>query len=62
MGYFEGLTNGNFKKDRDGNTIFFPWGILGKGRVLPDEQTEKKSVFLSAATTRCLFQQSLALA
>ena len=42
MGYFEGLTNGNFKKDRDGNTIFFPWGILGKGRVLPDEQTEKK--------------------
>jgi len=42
MGYFEGLTNGNFKKGQDGNTIFFPWGVLGRGRVLPDAPTEKK--------------------
>ena len=29
MGYFESLTNGYFKKDLSGNTIFFPWGVLG---------------------------------
>ena len=40
MGYFDGLTNGSFKKDKNGNTVFFPWGVLGKGRVLPDESTE----------------------
>ena len=42
MGYFDGLTSGNFKKDGNGNTVFFPWGILGKGRVLPDESTETR--------------------
>jgi len=42
MGYFEGLTNGSFKKNSDGNTVFFPWGVLGRGRVLPDEPTETK--------------------
>jgi hypothetical protein len=40
MGYFDGLTNGNFKKDKDGNTVFFPWGALGRGRILPDRSTE----------------------
>ena len=42
MGYFEGLTNGSFKKDKAGNTIFFPWGVLSGGKVLADEQTETK--------------------
>ena len=42
MGYFDGLTNGSFKKDKNGNTVFFPWGVLGKGRVLPDESTETR--------------------
>ena len=42
MGYFEGLTSGSFKKNKDGNTVFFLWGILSKGRILPDEPTETK--------------------
>ena len=42
MGYFEGLTNGSFKKNKNGNTVFFPWGILSRGRVLPDESIETK--------------------
>lgn len=42
MGYFEGLASGSFKKNKDGNTVFFPWGMLSKGRVLPDESTETK--------------------
>lgn len=40
MGYFEGLAGALFKKDGDGRTIFYPFGSLGKGRVLPDEKTE----------------------
>lgn len=48
MGYFEGLTNASFKKDQAGNTIFFPWGVLGRGRILPDEPTETRvRAFLS---------------
>jgi hypothetical protein len=42
VGYFEGLTNGSFKTDSEGNTVFYPWGVFGKGRILPDEPTEKK--------------------
>ena len=37
MGYFKGLTNASFKQDQSGNTIFFPWGIFGRGRILPNE-------------------------
>ncbi|MES2355158.1 MAG: hypothetical protein V4568_12310 [Pseudomonadota bacterium] len=42
MGYFEGLANANFKKDKAGNTVFFPWGALGRGKILPNEQMETK--------------------
>ena len=36
MGYFDGLTNASFKPDADGNTVFFPYGALGKGRLIAD--------------------------
>jgi hypothetical protein len=39
MGYFDGLTNSAFKQDAEGREIFYPHGMLGKGRVLPDAQT-----------------------
>lgn len=42
MGYFEGLADASFKKDSKGNSVFYPWGVLGKGRVLPDETTKTK--------------------
>jgi hypothetical protein len=42
MGYFEGLADASFKKDSNGNNVFYPWGVLGKGRVLPDEATKIK--------------------
>ncbi|HWW99406.1 hypothetical protein [Collimonas sp.] len=42
MGYFDGLANSNFKKSQDGHTLFFPWGVLGRGRVLPDEAAADK--------------------
>lgn len=42
MGYFEGLADATFKKDSSGNSVFYPWGVLGKGRVLPDEPTKTK--------------------
>lgn len=40
MGYFEGLADASFKQDAQGNNIFYPWGVLGKGRILPDETTK----------------------
>jgi len=42
MGYFEGLADASFKEDSNGNTVFYPWGVLGKGRILPDETTKTK--------------------
>ena len=36
MGYFDGLTNASFKPDTDGNTVFFPYGVWGKGRLITD--------------------------
>ena len=37
MGYFDGLTAASFKKDAEGRDLFFLWGKLGKGRVIPSE-------------------------
>ena len=37
MGYFNGLTAASFKKDAEGRDLFFLWGKLGKGRVIPSE-------------------------
>ena len=42
MGLFDGLTNSSFKSDAEGNTIFFPYGKLGKGRAIADRNTEEK--------------------
>lgn len=42
MGYFEGLVGGAFKKDTQGRAVFYPMGVLAKGRVLPDDATEQR--------------------
>ncbi len=39
--YFSGLSRAGFKRDKQGNRVFYPWGVFGKGRILPDEQTER---------------------
>jgi hypothetical protein len=42
MGYFDGLIEGNFKTAADGQRLFPPWGVWGKGRVLADARTEQR--------------------
>jgi hypothetical protein len=42
MGYFDDLFDGVFKTDPKGNSIFYPWGFLGKGYILPDAKTKQK--------------------
>src|SRR5262245_2972311 len=39
MGYFDGLTNASFRKDAQGRDLFYPHGVFGKGRIIPDAQT-----------------------
>lgn len=36
MGYFAGITDAIFKKDGNGNVVFYPWGVFGRGRVFSD--------------------------
>ncbi len=38
MGYFRHLTEESFKSANNGNTVFYPWGRLGKGYVVPDRE------------------------
>src|SRR3989337_695722 len=37
MGYFDGLTDGLFKKDTLGDILFYPWGMLGSGFIIKSE-------------------------
>ncbi|GIW90597.1 MAG: hypothetical protein KatS3mg109_1029 [Pirellulaceae bacterium] len=39
MDNFVAWIDGLFKKTHDGRVAFFPWGVLGRGYVLPDDQT-----------------------
>src|SRR4051794_941054 len=40
--YFEGLIAGGFKTAADEQRLFYPWGVFGKGYVLPDTRTEQR--------------------
>ncbi len=42
MGYFDGLVSGSFKTDAAGNSVFYPWGIMGKGYILRTVAEEEK--------------------
>lgn len=37
MGYFDGLTDGQFKKSTTGEIVFYPWGAIGKGYILKSQ-------------------------
>jgi hypothetical protein len=40
MSYFDGLTEASFKKNTQGETLFYPWGALGKGYIVQDTKKE----------------------
>lgn len=42
MGSFDELAQKQFKKDAAGNDVYFPWGILGKGYVVPSRAHAEK--------------------
>jgi len=42
MGYFDALTSSSFKTTKDGRKLFFPWGTLGRGYLIPTEEEYEK--------------------
>ncbi len=42
MGYFDGLTDGLFKRGSDSRALFYPWGVLGSGYVIPNDEERQK--------------------
>lgn len=42
MGYFDGLSDAIFKTDAKGRSIFYPWGVLGKGYILSNEPRKQQ--------------------
>ena len=43
MGYFDQLAEAAFKTSDDGEIIYYPNGVLTKGRVIPDQETRDKA-------------------
>jgi hypothetical protein len=37
VGYIDALTSSCFKTAQDGSKLFFPWGTLGRGYVIPSQ-------------------------
>lgn len=40
--YFDSLVNPLFARDSQGRFVFYPYGALGRGRILPDEATAER--------------------
>jgi hypothetical protein len=38
MGYFDALTSSYFKTGQNGSKLFFPWGVLGRGYLIPSDE------------------------
>lgn len=38
MGYFEAIADSYFKKTTSGQNVFYPWGVLGSGYIIPTEE------------------------
>ena len=49
MGYFNALSEALFKEDENGNSIFYKWGVFGRG-VLIDTQERRDKVILFIST------------
>jgi hypothetical protein len=51
MGLFSSFSDGMTKTDAHGRRVFFPFGMMGRGRVLPDQLTEQRlRRFLTVST------------
>ena len=44
MGYIDALSEVLFKKDDDGNTVFYKWGVMGRGVVIDTEERKEQIV------------------
>ncbi|RJP93500.1 MAG: hypothetical protein C4518_06365 [Desulfobacteraceae bacterium] len=42
MGYFRNLTNSSFKQGNNGERLFYPWGVCGKGYILESIEQESR--------------------
>jgi peptidoglycan/LPS O-acetylase OafA/YrhL len=38
MGFLDAICEGSFVRRTDGRLLFFPWGALGRGYVIPSEE------------------------
>ncbi len=51
MSVIDGIVDASFKTGEDGSPLFYPWGILGRGYVIPNaRRKEQIQVFLRRYT------------
>lgn len=55
MGYFNALASGIIKKDVQNRSIYYPWGVLGKGYVISSEEKETDIKNLVIRFYQCIF-------
>lgn len=42
MGYFNGIVDGSFKTTEDGVLLYYPFGVLGQGYVIPTNEKKQE--------------------
>ena len=42
MGYFDALASSSFKTTEDGQQIFYPWGVLSRGYIVPSAHEHER--------------------
>lgn len=50
MKYFESIADSYFKKTNKGKDVFYLWGVLGKGYIIP---TEEKAIEIRKSFKKC---------
>jgi hypothetical protein len=61
INYFKKLGDLMFKSDESGRTLYYPWGSLGRGYVVPDKVTENKIRFFLVAYQCVVYFSFIAL-
>lgn len=60
--YLEGMVSLSFKKDKNGMTIYFPFGNRGRGRIITDGKTEENIRSLTKSFLKIIFFSTIIIA
>jgi len=60
--YLESMVSLSFKKDKNGKTIYFPFGNRGRGRIITDTKMEENICSLTKSFLKIIFFSTIIIA